>query len=92
VIDQSFASLELLVSELFYLKSVLCFFELVFHLPIFLLFVDLIEVFMIELLFKPVYVIFARLELELGLSDLVFRALNLVQMPLDNLSPVVIHP
>jgi hypothetical protein len=91
VINQSFTSLELLVSEPGCLESVLCLLKLVFHLPIFLFFVDFVVVFEIELLFKPVYGLLTRLELLLGLLDLVFSTLNLVQVPLDDLSPVVIH-
>ena len=61
-----------------------------FKLAILFLLVYLVKVFVVQLLFKPVNAQFALVELSLSLVNIVFRALDLVEMPLDDLDPVVV--
>ena len=73
------------------LKSVLSFLQPDFLLPILLLAVDLFEVQTAKALFKAFYVGLDLFQQALSLFDLFFGFLNLLEMPLDDLQPIIVY-
>ena len=90
VLNKSLSCTKLFLIELFFFECVLGLFELVFELSIFLFFIDLFQILVTQCFFKSFHSLFAVVKLSLGFFDLVLGGLNLVQMPLDDLVPVII--
>lgn len=91
LLDEGFASLEFGTTKKLLFQAVLGFFHLVFQLATLFFLVDLVEILVVQLLFKPVHCVLALVVLALRLVHLFLGTRDLAQVPLNDLHPVVVH-